>query len=125
MTVSVLLVILAASACGGAPRIAPGMTPTAIRSVKMGMTQQQVIAILGPPLRVRPWGHNSVIFDYAVPGWATSSPGLWVHVENETVSTVQAKQYHLIRDDEAVYELSRGHPVFETPAFEPLFNHGG
>src|SRR5438105_1643893 len=46
-------VAVALSGCNG-PRIAPQVNPSNIRSVKVGMTEQQVTAILGEPLRIRP-----------------------------------------------------------------------
>ena len=76
-------IAIAAVTCGAvavagcqAPRIASRVDPTSICSIRVGMTEPQVTAILGQPLRIRPWGPNGEIYDYAIPGWALSSPGL-------------------------------------------------
>src|SRR5258706_15512592 len=86
---------IAVASCRG-PQIVSRVDPTSIRSIKVGMTEQQVTAILGQPLRTRPWGSNAVIYDYAIPGWAMSSPGLWIYFEKGTVSTVQGKRHRMI-----------------------------
>src|SRR5262249_21715385 len=86
----------AASSCAS-PRMAGGVDPTSIHSIQVGMRGQQVTAILGQPLRIRPWGTNGVIHDYALPGWAFSSPSLWIYFKDGAVSTVQGTRHHLIR----------------------------
>jgi hypothetical protein len=106
------------------PRVAPSINPTAIRSVKIGMTEQHVTAILGQPLRIRPWGPGAVIYDYAVPGWAVWSPELWIQFERGSVRTVHGKRHRLIGDDRAVYEARADRATFESPDFERTFNRG-
>jgi hypothetical protein len=86
------------------------------------MTELQVTAILGQPLQIRRWGPYAVIYDYAVPGWASSSAGLWVSFEKGSVRTVQGKRHSLIGDDYAVYEARADRPTFESPNFEATFN---
>ena len=120
---------IGAFACGAiavascrAPQIVSRVDPTSIRSIKVGMTELQVTAILGEPLRIRPWGTNAVIYDYAISGWALSSPGLWIYFEKGAVSTVQGKRHRMIGEDEAVYEARAGRPTFESPDFEPTFS---
>lgn len=103
------------------PQMVARVDPASIRSIKIGMTEQQVTAILGQPLRIRPWASNAVIYDYAIPGWTSSSPGLWIYFEKGAVSTVQGKRHRLIGDDEAVYESRADRPTFESPDFESTF----
>jgi hypothetical protein len=110
----------AAAGCRG-PQMASGVAPTSIRSIKVGMTEQQVTAILGQPLRIRPWGDAAVIYDYAIPGWASSSPGLWIYFEKSAVQSVQGKRHRVIGEDQAVYEARADRPTFESPDFESTF----
>lgn len=104
------------------PQIVSRVDPTSIRSIKIGMTEQQVIAILGQPLRIRPSGATAVIYDYAIPGWAVASPGLWIHFEKGSVRTVQGKRHRMIGEDQAVYEVRSDRPTFESPDFETTFS---
>ena len=104
------------------PRVAPGISPNAIRSIKVGMTEGQVKAILGQPLRIRPWGSDAVVYDYAIPGWALSSPSLWVFFDKGSVQTVQANRHRLVGDDQAVNEAHADRPTFESTAFESTFS---
>lgn len=122
ISISILACVTVALASCRSPQIASSVNPTSIRSVKIGMTEQQVTAILGQPLRIRPWGPSAVIYDYAVPGWALSSSGLWIYFEKGAVRTVQGKRHRLIGNDQAVYEARNDRPTFESPDFESTFN---
>jgi hypothetical protein len=102
--------------------MASRVDPTSIRSIKIGMTEHQVIAILGQPLRIRPWGDAAVIYDYAIPGWAISSPGLWIYFERGAVQGVQGKRHRILGEDQAVYEARADRPPFESPDFESTFS---
>lgn len=104
------------------PQMVSRVDPTSIRSIKIGMTEQQVTAILGQPLRVRPWGDAAVIYDYAIPGWGVSSPALWIYFEKGAVRSVQGKRHRIIGEDEAVYEARADRPTFESPDFESTFS---
>jgi hypothetical protein len=109
--------------CGcRAPQIGARVTPALIRSVEIGMTEQQVTDDLGPPLRVRPWG-KAVLYDYAVPGWAFSRPSVWIALENGTVQAVHVKRHRLMGEDQTVYEARTGARTFESPDFESAFNY--
>src|SRR5262249_20375646 len=110
----------AASSCAS-PRMARGVDPDSIRSIQVGMRGRQAAAILGQPLRIRPWGTNGVIHDYALPGWALASPSFWIYFEDGAVSTVHGTRHHLIREDEAVYEAHSDRATFESPDFELTF----
>jgi hypothetical protein len=113
-------VTIAVASCRS-PQIVSRVDPTSIRSIKSGMTEQQVTAILGQPLRIRPWGSTAEIYDYAIPGWASSSPGLWIYFEKGVVHTVQGKRHRMIGEDQAVYEARADRPTFESPDFESTF----
>jgi hypothetical protein len=102
--------------------MAPGVNPTSIRSVKIGMTERQVTAILGQPLRMRDWGDRGVLHDYAIPGEAFSSPGLWIYFDKGAVQNVQGERHHLIREDQTVYEARPDMLTFESVDFEQTFN---
>jgi len=99
-----------------------GINPASIRSVKIGMTEQQVVAILGQPLQIRPWGEDAVIYDYALPGWSRWSPRLWISFEKGVVRTVHGKRHYIMGDDRAVYEARGDRPTFESPDFESTFS---
>ena len=86
------------------------------------MTEREVTAILGKPLRVRPWGAGGSIGDYAIPGWAVSSPGLWISFRNGAVDTVQGKLHRLIGEDRGVYEARADRATWESPEFEAVFD---
>ncbi|HZM61945.1 MAG TPA: outer membrane protein assembly factor BamE [Vicinamibacterales bacterium] len=95
--------------------------PASIRAIKVGMTEREVRAILGAPRRVRPWGKDAEIYDYAIPGWGLWSPQLWISFDHGRVHTVQGKRYPLIADDYAVYEARGDRPLFESSDFESTF----
>ena len=98
------------------------VNPTTIRSIKIGMTEQEVTVILGHPLRIRPWGDAAAIYDYAIPGWALSSPGLWIYFEKGAVHSVQGKRHRIVGEDQAIYEARADRPTFEGPDFESTFS---
>jgi hypothetical protein len=85
------------------------------------MSEQEVTAILGQPLQIRPWGAGAVIHDYAIEGLAVSSPSLWISFENGRVRTVHAKLHHVLGEDQAIYELRGERAKFERPEFESTF----
>ena len=105
--------------CGVGGQVASGISVRAIRSVKVGMTKQQVTAIMGQPLRVRSEGPNDTIFDYAIAG--LTGPSLWIHFDHDAVTTVQATRHSLL-DKRAVYEEAAHHTTFETADFASLFD---
>ena len=103
------------------PQIVSRVDSASIRSIKVGMTEKQVIAILGQPLQIRPWGEDSAIYDYALPGWALWSPGLWISFEKGAVRTVQGKRHRIIGEDQPVYETRTDRPTCESSDFESTF----
>jgi hypothetical protein len=114
-------VTIAVAGCRS-PQMVSRVTPASIRSIKIAMTEQQVTAILGQPLQIRPSGDAAVIYDYAIPGWTLSSPGLWIYFEKGAVRSVQGKRHRIIGEDQAVYEARADRPTFESPDFESTFS---
>lgn len=107
----------------GGETLAPGVTRAAIRSIRVGMTEGEVVRILGEPLssdfdadrRVR-----TLNYTRAVPG-ARWHPMLWVHLTEGRVSEVYAKKYVWWgKDDEGVYMLNDAGQS-ETREFEHTF----
>src|SRR5690349_825486 len=88
---SVALCLLIA-ACGVTPQMARTVNATSIRQVKIGMSERQVEGILGPPIRVRPWGPDSTLHDYAVRGALGQGIAVWIHVKQHAVAEVQVTQ---------------------------------
>jgi outer membrane protein assembly factor BamE (lipoprotein component of BamABCDE complex) len=113
-------VIIAVAGCTS-PQMASRVDPGSIRSIKIGMTEQEVKTILGEPLRVRPWGDAAAIYDYAIPGRAVSSPGLWIYFDKGAVRTVHGAWHPVAGESHAVYEARGDQPTFESPDFESTF----
>jgi hypothetical protein len=65
-----------------------------------------------------------VRYDYAIPGWAVSSPGLWIYFEKGAVQSVQGNRHHIFGEDQALYEARADRPTFESPDFESTFTRG-
>lgn len=120
----ILAVPCAAMATVGcrSPQMASRVDPQSVRSIKIGMTEQEVTAMLRQPLRTRPWGDGAVIHDYAIPGWAVSSPALWIYFEKGEVRNVQAKRHRVFGEDQALYEVRADGQTFESPDFQSTFN---
>ena len=101
-------------------QMASTVSPASVRRISVGMTEQEVTAILGPPLGTRPGG-GGVIFDYATPGLALRNPSrslsIWISLLNGAVHTVHVEEYPLIRDHRALYEASPNSHVYEHPDF--------
>ncbi len=70
---------LLSASCAKHGVIAPGVTKAGIRKVALRMSESQVVAILGPPLRridPTPDMPTRVLLEYTEGG-----PRLWVHME--------------------------------------------
>jgi hypothetical protein len=107
---------------GQLPRSPDGCTPRSqtIRSIQIGITEQQVTDILGQPLQIRPWGDDVALWDYAIPGGLYSNASLWISFDKGRVRAVQGKRHPLIAEDYAVYGI-RSDQLFESPDFEATF----
>jgi hypothetical protein len=122
----VLLVAAIANACGRSAYLASSAIDAfAIRQVRLGMTVEEVVAILGQPFSIEPkpiefHGPDASTMNYSkrVPS-AWSYPMLWVHLKNRRVVEVYAKSY-VGWDDRGVYGLSRERQ-WEAADFESIF----
>ncbi len=89
--------------------LAPGVTRDGIRAVRLGMTREEVEAILGPPMSSErtPYRERGVTLTYSRPvPFARWYPMLWVHLREGRVISVYAKRYILWGiDDIGVYGL--------------------
>lgn len=113
---------LAATLIGPYWRVAAGVSIESIRSVRPGMTSTEVVATLGPPLRVRAWGEDGVILDYAVPHLlAPWSSRLWVYLRGGRVDTVLGEREPLLAFKRGVY-ISRADGLeWASDEFETTF----
>ncbi len=109
-----------------ASRLAPNVTVESIRAVQNGMTEDEVVAILGYPLERRPSPvPDAVELAYSKPvHFAKWYPMLWVHVRDGVVISVYAKQYPFVGDDVGIYgtvEPDGEARHWETDLFEQSF----
>jgi hypothetical protein len=124
LTLFVIIVGVASTlACQSVEDVAPAVTRAGIRAVRVGMTEAEVIQILGEPIartRNAELGVNTL--EYARPvRRARWYPMLWVHLEAGRVSEVYAKRYIWWgSDDYGVYSLSSTGQS-ERPDFETTF----
>ena len=144
-TAALLLSVCVTSLVGcnpmGQSDLAPGVGCAAIRKVRLGMTEAEVLAILGPPLEKKenytggmtcgptgcqpayPPGRTQLIYSREVPG-ARWYPMLWVYLDHGHLSEVYAKRYIVWgADDIGVYDLSLGArtKAWERSEFEETF----
>ena len=108
----------------GVSRLAEGVTVEAIRAVQNGMTEEEVLAILGDPLERAPSDHypDGITLTYSKPAYfAKRYPMLWVHLRNDKVDDVYAKRYEVWGvGDVGVYGTGNDRQ-FETELFEQTF----
>jgi hypothetical protein len=107
--------------CAAKGQIGSTVGPSAIRQIRLGMSEQEVEKILGRPIRVRPWGSDAAVHDYGVKGWGQGI-AFWIHFGRGVVELVHVEQYHAIRDHHALYELQAGRPAFESADFTAAFS---
>jgi hypothetical protein len=110
------------AACRDDHAVAPGVTARAIRTLRIGMTEAEVVETLGAPLSVKADQNGSLkTLEFTRAVRARSFPMLWVHLTNGRVTEVYAKKYVWWGfDDEGLYGLSSsGH--WESPGFEKSF----
>lgn len=106
--------------------IAPGVTKAGIRKIESGMREEQVIALIGPPLsRVEPYTGGTICgadgCEPAAPPrtqlvYAEGGPRLWVYLAHGKVDEVYGKY----DPDEGCYGLL-GSTRWESKAFENAF----
>jgi hypothetical protein len=107
--------------CGGGEAMAPGVTRAGIRGVQLGMTEEEVVKILGQPLAAKLNEIRGVkTLEYTRPvRTAWWYPMLWVHLKG--VNEVYAKRYVWWGiDHEGAYGLSDA-GRWEVRTFEVTF----
>ncbi len=108
----------------GSSRLAEGVTVEAIRIVQSGMTEEEVVAILGEPLERAPLVNypDAITLTYSKPAYfAKWYPMLWIHLRNGRVFDVYAKRYiDWGIDDVGVYGTGNDRQ-WETSLFEQTF----
>lgn len=103
-------------------RVAPGVTPAAIRAIRVGMSHDAVTAILGQPLQTRAWAPAEMLLLYARPhALAPWSSRLWIYLRGGRVDTIQGERIPLIADKRGVYLLQAERPPWATDEFEATF----
>lgn len=108
----------------GSSRLAEGVTIEAIRAVESGMTEEEVIAILGGPVGRAPSVNHpdAITLTYSKPAYfAKWYPMLWVHLRNDRVFEVYAKRYIAWGSDEVGVYGAENEPQWETDLFEQTF----
>ena len=122
MLVIVIVAVMAFGLYGPYWRVAPGVTPAGIRAVRVGMTHDEVVRILGQPLQSRTWGPGGTVLDYARPHpLAPWSSRLWVYLLDGRVDTVQGERVPLIANKRGVYLLRSDRPQWTSTEFEATF----
>lgn len=108
----------------GGSRLAEGVTVEAIRAVKNGMTEEEVVVILGYPVERAPSVNypDAIMLTYSKPAYfANWYPMLWVHLRNGKVFEVYAKRYiNWGTDDVGIYGTGNDRQ-WETDLFEQTF----
>lgn len=115
-----LLLALAVVGCDHRPKVTAAVTPERIRQVRPGMSEADVVSILGAPLHQRSNGPGTT-YDYAVPGLALRSFSFWVAFDARgRVDTVRVEEDPLLAEAYAIYDARPGLPVYEHPQFVRL-----
>lgn len=108
----------------GGSRLAEGVTVESIRAVENGMTEEEVVAILGNPIERAPSVNypDAITLTYSKPAYfAKWYPMLWIHLRNDRVVDIYAKRYiDWGTDDIGVYGTGNDHQ-WETDLFEQTF----
>lgn len=103
-------------------QMSPFVSVESIRRVRIGMTERDLLSVLGAPLRKREAGGDEQLFDYAISGFAPRRPNgdtysIWIGVKDGAVTIVHVERWPLIHDHYALYEARRDLPVYEHPEF--------
>jgi hypothetical protein len=125
LIIVVLLGLMLAFVLRGAHDLSSGVTTQTIRAVALGMTEAQVITLLGEPLarETREDGRHTLQFSRPVTG-VSWYPMLWVYFRNGQVTGIYAKRYILwLGDDNIVYLISANPriPAYIPSEFEKTF----
>ena len=138
----VFQICIALYAMTGHVRIAPGVSYANLKKVTLGMSSQELISVLGPPLVVSSntiaetylvqlsSGHQEtryapgriVTLTYVQPRWGkvfVSQPALWIRFLDGKVSEVYAKEYWMGND--AVMLVLSQETAYENPHAREVF----
>lgn len=121
---AVVMAWCACVACTSESGLAAGVTKAGIRHLELGMSESQVVALLGPPVERKEvdGGSNAVGLFYSkqTADGVYAYPFVAVVLEDGGVSVVSVKQRSFLGlDDEGVYSLTRNaNPAWESPEFE-------
>ena len=98
-----------------------------ILEIKVGMTQNEVLGIIGKPFEIEQSYQNKTTFVYSKPvKYSRNYPMLWVHFDkNNKVYGVLAKRYiYFGLDDEGIYHVSTGNKpsIVDESIFNECFD---
>lgn len=92
--------------CGSNCNYSEKVTASNILRVDLGMSENQVVELLGPPVRGYKRDLQSYTFEYTEKG-KSYYPMVWVHFDTSgSVNNVYVKYYSLI-DDKGIYGLTK------------------
>lgn len=116
MTVAIVLSCMVTPACFTQANLPDRVTVENIRRIQLGMTRQDVEAILGPPLKVEHFSYAPETLVYFTRLWTPMHyPMLWVHLRDDgRVVEVYAKRHNSL-DSDGVYVLRQGPTAWEKP----------
>jgi hypothetical protein len=128
MLAFLLAAALLSSGCGkawepfGRAELSERVSVGTIRELRLGMSREEVVALLGEPLSEGPNHSGFYTLTFSKPvdvaGWY---PMLWVHLRDGRVEQVFAKRYvEWGIDDRGVYSLNDG-GRWESNEFERTF----
>jgi len=124
-----ITVVLATTFAACAERVsslAPLVTRDGIRAIKVGMTREEVEAILGTPITFSKEYADSDSDRWHLMTYSRTAfggmwyPMLWVHLEDGRVSSVYAKAYASDMSERGLYCHSESEN-WETPEFQRMF----
>lgn len=142
-TLGVLLIVFVLYTMTGKALIAPRLTYNSLKKVALGMSPQEVVAVLGAPIDIAfndfaesyliqlPSGTKEetyapgriMIYTYAQPRWGNvvrSQPALWIRFLDGKVSEVYAKEYCMYND--AVMFVVSPDNNYENPHVREMFD---
>ena len=112
------------AACNPAADLPPGVTALSIRQLRVGMSEAEVVGLVGPPsFRKELEGSGgAVLLGFTRPGGNMRTyPNLGVVLVEGRVSNASATR-HLWFDNEVVFFVSESHPAgWESPDLESAF----
>jgi hypothetical protein len=106
----VVMASLVNQGCGAEEDVGPGVTKDGIRRIRIGMSERDVVGLIGNPLEVEleRGSPEKRTLKYSRPvSGAMTYPMIWVGLEDDKVRLVYVKRYFMWEsDDDAVYLLN-------------------